>query len=216
MKTLVMSDLYPCFCRSLANKGYKIIPTKKINIFLEPEQRHADMQELIIQNKRFRIEDCHSPVAKDYPQNVRLNCLYLGGKLYGRIDAIDTSVLDFCRKREIPLVSVKQGYTRCSALVIAGDAVITADKSIEKALKNNGAEVLSIQPGHIRLEGFGCGFIGGAGFFDNGTAYFFGDIAKHPDYEKIKVFCSKYHSEIEILNREEPLTDIGGVVIRTE
>ena len=216
MKTLVMSDLYPCFCRSLAEKGYKIIPTKKISAFLEPEQRHADMQELVIENRRFRIEDCQSPVSGDHPQNVRLNCLYLGGRLYGRIDAIDASVLDFCRERGIPLVSVKQGYTRCSALVIGGSAVITADKSIEKALRSNGAEVLLVQPGHIRLEGFDCGFIGGAGFSDNDVTYFFGDITKHPDYERIKVFCAKYYSKIEILNREEPLTDIGGVVIRTE
>ena len=42
MKALLMSDLYPYFCRSLEKKGYKIIPTKKINAFLEPEQRHAD------------------------------------------------------------------------------------------------------------------------------------------------------------------------------
>ena len=193
MKALLMSDLYPYFCRSLEKKGYKIIPTKKINAFLEPEQRHADMQELIIQNRRFRIEECQRPVAKDYPQNVRINCLFLGGKLYG-----------------------KQGYTRCSSLVIGDNAVITADKSIAKALKADGAEVLSIQPGHIRLEGFEYGFIGGAGFFDNGTTYFFGNIKKHPDYERIKVFCAEYNSKIEILNREEQLTDIGGVVIRTE
>lgn len=216
MKALVMSDLYPCFCRSLKEIGYKIIPTKKINTFLEPEQRHADMQELVIQDRYFRIEDCQSPVAWDYPQNVRLNCLYLGGRLYGKTDATDVSVLAFCRERGIPLVHVKQGYTRCSALVIGDSAVITADKSIEKALKSNRAEVLSVQPGHIRLEGFDCGFIGGAGFFDNGAVYFFGNITKHPDYGRIKAFCEKYHSKIEILNREEPLTDIGGVVIRTE
>lgn len=216
MKALLMSNLYPCFCRSLAEKGYKIIPTKKISAFLEPEQRHADMQELIIQNRRFRIEDCQGPVAKDYPQNVRLNCLFLGGKLYGKMDAADASVLAFCREKGIPLVHVKQGYTRCSSLVIGDKAVITADKTIAKALKADGAEVLSIQPGHIRLEGFEYGFIGGSGFFDNGTTYFFGNITKHPDYERIKVFCAKYNSKIEILNREEPLTDIGGVVIRTE
>ena len=121
-----------------------------------------------------------------------------------------------CAAKKIPLVHVKQGYTRCSSLVIGDNAVITADKSIAKALKADGAEVLSIQPGHIRLEGFEYGFIGGAGFFDNGTTYFFGNIKKHPDYERIKVFCAEYNSKIEILNREEQLTDIGGVVIRTE
>lgn len=215
MKTLYMSDDYPCFCRELQRYGYRIIPTEKIECFYAPEQRHADMQRLVIRQKVFTLRDCLSPVGREYPTNVRLNCLYLGGRLYGNLNAADAAVLAFCRKNKIAVVHVNQGYTRCSALVLNDRAVITADSSLEKALQNDGAEVLSVTPGHIRLEGFDYGFIGGAGFSDGDRVYFFGNNTKHPDYTKIKVFCEKNHAEIHILCEKEPLTDIGGVVQQT-
>ena len=53
MKTLFMSDLYPCFCEELIKRGYNIIPTENIEVFHKPEQRHADMQLLMIENTVF-------------------------------------------------------------------------------------------------------------------------------------------------------------------
>ena len=213
MKALVINTEYNCFCRELERHGYNIIPTKKIETFLKPEQRHADMQILPIKDRVFTLDTCVDPIGKNYPENVRLNCLYIGGGLYGRISAADASVLDFCAKEGIECVDVKQGYTRCSALALNDHAVITSDSSIQKALESGGAEVLRIKEGHIRLDGYDYGFIGGASFADDNTVFFFGNAKKHPDFEKIKAFCDKYHSEIEILCREEPLTDIGGAVI---
>ncbi len=62
MKKLVMSKKYPCFCEELNKFGYEIIPTKKINTFLEPEQYHADMQILCIKNK------VHQKTGKKLPR----------------------------------------------------------------------------------------------------------------------------------------------------
>ena len=122
-------------------------------------------------------------------------------------------MLDYCKNNGIKTVNVNQGYARCSTLIVAQNAAITADKSIEKALKSNGAEALLISEGNIRLEGFDYGFIGGASCTDEKTVYFFGNVKKHPDYEKIKAFCDRYNSNIEILCEDEPLTDIGGAVL---
>lgn len=213
MKQLLMNDSYPAFCEELAQNGYQIIPAKKIEMFSSPEQRHADMQALSICGKLFTIETCRLPVGKNYPYNVRLNCLYISKRLYGNLKAADTSVLDFCRQNNIHCVHVNQGYARCSALVINERAVITADKSIQKALQNDGVEVLFIQPGHILLEGFNYGFIGGASFSDEKTVYFFGDISKHPDFQQMNRFCKKHDAKIKILCKTAPLTDIGGAVI---
>ena len=213
MKKLVMSKKYPCFCEELNKFGYEIIPTKKINTFLEPEQYHADMQILCIKNKVITLDDCIKKPGKNYPENILLNCLYHNNKLYGKLSATDSSVREYCRENNIETVNVNQGYTRCSTLVVNEKAVITADKSIEKGMKNNGAEVLLISAGNIVLEGFDYGFIGGASFSDNNTIYFFGDITKHPDYNKIKEFTSKHNSIIEILCKTQPLTDIGGAVL---
>ena len=216
MKRLVMSGLYPCFCEEAARHGYDIIPTKKINAFHKPEQLHADMQILKIRDRIFTLEGCVNKAEKNYPKNVLLNCLYFKNRLYGKLDTVDPSILEYCRESGIETVNVNQGYTRCSALVIGGkgnSAIITADKSIEKALKNNGEEVLLISSGNIRLEGFEYGFIGGSGFCDDGRVFFFGDVQKHPDYEKIRAFCEKYNSNIDILCESEPLTDVGGAVV---
>lgn len=213
MKKLVMSKKIPCFCEELNKFGYEIIPTKKINTFLEPEQYHADMQILCIKNKVITLDDCIKKPGKNYPENILLNCLYHNNKLYGKLSATDSSVREYCRENNIETVNVNQGYTRCSTLVVNDKAVITADKSIEKGMKNNGVEVLLISAGNIVLEGFDYGFIGGASFSDNNTIYFFGDITKHPDYNKIKEFTSKHNSIIEILCKTQPLTDIGGAVL---
>ena len=213
MKTLFMSDLYPCFCCELAKLGYNIIPTKNIGVFHEPERRHADMQLLKIYNVLFSLKDCQKPIGKNYPDNILLNCLFFGNRLYGKLSAVDDVVLDFCKDNHIETVNVNQGYARCSTLVINDNAAITADKSIEKAFKSHGADVLLISAGNIRLDGFDYGFIGGSGFADCRITYFFGDISKHPDYEKIRAFCKKYNSNIEVLCPSEPLTDIGGVVV---
>ena len=213
MKKLVMSKKYPCFCEELNKFGYEIIPTKKINTFLEPEQYHAYMQILCIKNKVITLDDCIKKPGKNYPENILLNCLYHNNKLYGKLSATDSSVREYCRENNIETVNVNQGYTRCSTLVVNDKAVITADKSIEKGMKNNGVEVLLISAGNIVLEGFDYGFIGGASFSDNNTIYFFGDITKHPDYNKIKEFTSKHNSIIEILCKTQPLTDIGGAVL---
>ena len=139
--------------------------------------------------------------------------LALGGR--GDVDQHENfkEILQYCRENNIETVNVNQGYTRCSALVVNDKAVITADKSIEKGMKNNGVEVLLISAGNIVLEGFDYGFIGGASFSDNNTIYFFGDITKHLDYYKIKEFTSKHNSIIEILCKTQPLTDIGGAVL---
>lgn len=213
MNNVIISDLYPCFCEALRAFDYNIIPTKNINEFSEPEQKHADMQVLRINNSIFTLDGCVKTAGKSYPENVLLNCLYLNNKLYGKLSALDDSVLEYCRENGIKTVNVNQGYTRCSTLVVNKKAAITADKSIEKALKNDGADVLLIEPGHIELKGFNYGFIGGASFCDNNKVFFFGNIKAHPDYDKIKQFCDKNKLNIEILRKDMPLTDIGGAVV---
>lgn len=213
MKQLIMSSQLPCFCDALADRGYIIIPTKNIDEFYTPERSHADMQVLQVRDKVFTLDDCQNQINRKYPKNVLLNCLYLNDKLYGNLNAVDPVVKEYCNQCGIEMIYVNQGYARCSTYVLNQNAVITADTSIEKAVAENGAEVLRISPGHIRLPGFDYGFIGGAGFCDDGNAYFFGDISLHPDYDRVEAFCKKHGIQITALCKTQPLTDIGGTVL---
>ncbi|MCH5296479.1 MAG: hypothetical protein J1E85_02295 [Ruminococcus sp.] len=227
MKRLIMSDKYSCFYNELIDIGYQIIPTDTIVVFHTPEQKHADMQCLKIDDKYFILNECdrlkHSlnplnPIVishkagKKYPENVLLNCLYLDNILYGKSSAISSEVKEYCNENNIKIVNVNQGYTRCSTLIVNEKAAITADISIAKALKNNGVEVMKISEGHIILEGFNYGFIGGAsGKIDN-RIVFFGNVKNHPDFNKIETFIKNHGKDIQILCPQMPLTDIGGIV----
>lgn len=227
MKKIIMSNVYGCFCTEFNKIGYEIIPADTISSFHTPEQRHADMQCLKIGDKYFILNECNNlkhhlallnptvifqKAEKNYPKNVLLNCLYLNDVLYGKVSAIADEVKDFCNINQIKIVNVNQGYTHCSTLVIDENAVITADNSIATSLENNGVEVLKICAGHIVLEGFNYGFIGGAGIQIDDIIFFFGNIKNHPDYNKIEHFISKHNKNIKILSSEIPLTDIGGIV----
>lgn len=142
-----------------------------------------------------------------------MNFLFLNNTLYGNLSSIDTNLLDYCIKNNIKTVNVNQGYARCSTLVLNNNAAVTSDLSIEKALKNNGVEVLLISSGNIVLDGYNYGFIGGAsGKIDENTVAFFGDIENHPDYNNIENFCWKHNVSIKVICKDIPLTDIGGIV----
>jgi hypothetical protein len=212
MKTVIMSDLYPCFGTELAKYGYRIIPSKNISAFSKPERSHADMQALRINNVMFSLDDCVKKAGEKYPENILLNCLFLNNTLYGKLDSTDDSVIHYCRNNNIKLVNVNQGYTRCSTLAINNKAAITADKSIEKALKNNGVEVLLIEPGYIKLDGFDYGFIGGASFkIAPDTLAFTGRLTGHPDQNRILCFLASHGIEPVHLT-QYPAFDIGSAV----
>lgn len=228
MSTFVMSDKYPCFVKEIEKLGHTVISSDTVDIFSIPEQKHADMQILPINNDIFLINECtvlaeklpkerllfcYKKAGNKYPEDILLNFLYLNNTLYGKLSAIDKNLLDYCKENNIRTVNIKQGYARCSTLVLNKKAVITSDLSIEKALKKDGVEVLLISSGSIVLDGYDYGFIGGAsGKIEENTIAFFGNVTSHPDYKKIENFCENHNISIKIICKDMPLTDIGGIV----
>ena len=228
MSTFVMSDKYPCFVREIENLGHTVISSDTVDIFPIPEQKHADMQILPINNDIFLINECtvlaeklpkerllfcNKKAGNKYPEDILLNFLYLNNTLYGKLSAIDKNLLDYCKENNIKTVNINQGYARCSTLVLNEKALITSDLSIEKALKKDGVEVLLISSGNIILDGYDYGFIGGAsGKIDENTVVFLGNITNHPDYRRIENFCENHNISIKIICKDMPLTDIGGIV----
>ncbi len=228
MSTFVMSDKYPCFVREIEKLGHTVMASDTVNAFPKPEQQHADMQILLINDSLFILNECLSLAEKlshknlcfcanyagnKYPENILLNFLFIGNTLYGKLSAIDKNLLDYCSENNIKTINVNQGYARCATLVLNNNAAITSDASIEKALRTNGVEVLVISQGNIALDGYNYGFIGGAsGKIDRNTIVFFGNITRHPDFALINAFCKKHNTEIKILCNNMPVTDIGGIV----
>lgn len=144
-----------------------------------------------------------------YPQDVAYNVFSHGGLLYGRTDTLDGAVIAAAKEQGIAVRHVRQGYAGCSALS-CGDFVLTADPSLSEALRADGATVVRLTSGGIRLPGYGYGFIGGAAGTCARTAIFFGDFGKHPNGRMI---CEVLDGHgIEGLSvGTDVLTDYGGI-----
>ncbi len=154
-----------------------------------------------------------SDIAPKYPESVSYNCAYIGGKLFCNTKTADESIIDFCNEKGIELIHVNQGYTKCSMLAVGENAFITADDVIAEKGRKAGFDVLKIRSGHILLDGYDYGFIGGtAGMLDEKSILFFGDPKTHADGKEITRFIiSKGFNIITLF--DGTLTDVGGLVI---
>jgi hypothetical protein len=144
--------------------------------------------------------------AGAYPFDLPLDVLLFGGALIGREEFIP---LELSEGRRV--VSVKQGYAKCSSLVFGG-CLVTADGGIARAGRVLGGEVCQICPGFIALPGYDCGFIGGASGVVGQEVLFFGDPTRHPDGERILSLISASGFEWKGLS-DLPLTDYGGLTV---
>ena len=148
--------------------------------------------------------------AADYPCDAGMNLLNLGKNLIYAKGISCGDIVNFLTSGgEFRLISVRQGYTRCAALPVGEESLITADPGIVLAAETAGLQVLQIEPAHVTLEGFPYGFFGGAGFLlDSDTMAFTGTIENHPDRGRILDFLVKRGFRVKYLT-ELPLFDIG-------
>lgn len=214
-------------CRKL---GFDVFTTEPMYTLLPFEQYHADMQMMIAdKNTVFVLQECialqkylkyhfknviqtQKELKKTYPENILLNIAWLKNAAICNTKAIDIAVQRYCTAHNISLYHTKQGYAKCSSVILNHTALITADPSIFNAAVQNKLDVLKIGEGHIRLKGADHGFIGGCcGNIDENLLGFCGEIQKHPDYKNMRSFCNNYHIELESLCSGE-LEDIGGIV----
>ena len=145
----------------------------------------------------------------EYPSDVLFDALSAGGIVYGRKDCVSHMILDDADG----FVPVKQGYARCSVALLSENCAVTADKGLYNALSSHGCDVLLIRPGHIALDGYDTGFIGGAGGRLGERLYcFFGNVLSHPDGADIVRFAEKHKIKAVSLS-DEPLSDHGGFIV---
>lgn len=232
-KYAILSDCCDRICDKLSSLGYKLIYTQCVDGFISYEQKHADMQCIVVNDSVFVLKECdylyqklvdlcckvvfaYKVISSEYPHNIALNAKIIGKYLIGNLKYLDINLLDFCVDNGYELIDVKQGYTACSIAKVTDNAIITADESICRALANTEIEVLKITNQNIILCGAKrgeSGFIGGASvLLDEHNMLFFGDIEKHPDYQKIRDFCNSKGVKIHKID-EIDLTDIGGVIL---
>ncbi len=212
MKIAIVDSRIPrdaeCALSVYADKIVKLPPCSRLQA---PVSAHPDMlvfitDRQIITGKRYFEENraifhelsllcgretvvAGTELALNYPSDVKFNGFTAGGRIFGLASALSETVLAWAKKASIPVVNIRQGYAKCSTCVVTENAVITEDASIERAMLENGIDVLRVTSGQVALDGYDCGFIGGASGADSENVYFCGDVSQHPDFDEIESFC---------------------------
>ncbi len=242
MSLLLLSESTPrAVVRAAEAHGFDALPVPSAYGMARPVASHPDMlffcgfgrffvREIHLDSPRIReLADaaarrgymlCPTSDAPSeiYPADVTFNCFALPQTaLIGKADYISGAVKRAATSSRLPVIDTKQGYTKCSSAVIAGESrtdclIITSDPSIVKTSAEIGVRAVKIAVGHVALPGYDTGFIGGASFATSHALYFLGDVSRHPDFDRIVSAAASVGREVISLS-SEPLYDAGCLLI---
>ena len=160
-----------------------------------------------------RIDLINDTQTNEYPHDILLNAAPVGKDLFCYADHTASELTQHPAYR---IQNVRQGYAKCSVIPIGDNALITADPSIAKQAQAIGKEVLNIQSGHVHLDGYNTGFIGGCTSYSpyqsSKCIFFCGNFNHHPDASRISSFCYKHGYQPQSLG-EFSLYDIGTIFL---
>lgn len=233
LSILVSSKLPKDITDNMKREGFNPIHLPEFKMLDKPVSAHPDMLIALLpnnailtyktyyeKNKKLFNELGNFVVTEDdpgkkYPEDIKLNALFVKNTLISHKNVSNTlvnSLFTFSDNKSINRITTKQGYARCSTCLLDAEHAITSDPSIKRALNEADIDVLEISAGNIKIKGYDTGFIGGASFVYKDTVYFFGDISKHADADKITDYIESLDKQYVSLSKDE-LTDYGGAVI---
>lgn len=215
---------------NLSFLGCKVIPCEPCNNLYPAISGHPDiLMHLLEPNKlilhkgaskafektllklHFNVIRSSQYLQSEYPNDISLNAVNTQDFFLHLLKNSDKSLLDQVNHKK--LIDVKQGYTKCSTVILPFNAFITSDKSIYSALLAENADVLLLPPGDILLPGLDYGFIGGTcGLINNRTLAFYGSLDFYPHKALILNFLKKYKIDVKYLYNG-PLIDRGSILI---
>jgi hypothetical protein len=153
-----------------------------------------------------------APTKPDYPEDAAFCAVILEGYLIHRLDITAPNILKYGMEQNFQFIDVRQGYTKCSTVVVDDRSVITSDPGIIKALSPfPDISVLAVTSGYVTLTGFPYGFLGGASGRVGNEIIFNGDLSKHPDFTRICEFIKRRGLAVRYFTEYE-LEDIGSII----
>ena len=213
--------------KELLRLGLDIIESQAAENMISPVRNHTDIVLHHLGDKTFVAEPgvysyfkeilyggdvlCGKQAVQDkYPNDCFYNVARIADTVFLKV--ADDVILDFDNLNYTKKIYTRQGYCKCNICVVSENAFITSDEGIYKQGINNGFDVLKINSGHIDIDGYEYGFIGGAsGLIAKDILAFCGDVSGHPDHENIKSFLRNYNVYIQNLSNSK-LFDIGSVI----
>lgn len=172
----------------------------------------AREQFLALESIGYSIVLCDERPSDKYPTDISLNCVSIGRNIVANTKFASAQIHKIAKSRGLRMLHVNQGYTKCATVCVADTAIITADPSIYGCAVKNGICALKIREGHVGLDGYGTGFIGGATGKLEDAVLFCGDLSTHPDASRISEFCAS-HKKSAVSLGSGALYDYGTVMI---
>ena len=161
------------------------------------------------------VSDKLSPA---YPNDCRYNATCTGKFFIHKLDITDSELLSAAKTNcgdELQLINVRQGYTKCSTVIVDEDSIITYDKGIAKPCEAVGMSVLLVEPGFVKLRDADTGFIGGASGRVDDEIVFNGNLSAHPNFREITTFIEDRGLDCKWFDSYE-LEDIGSIITITD
>lgn len=166
------------------------------------------------------LTDKPTDLGYRYPENIKYNAVCMGNFFIHNLRYTAPTLLDKAKTLSLNLIDVKQGYTKCNMVVLNDHYAITADEGILNSVNKKFTQcskssdkihLLSVSPGHVKLEGFPYGFLGGASGRVDNEIIFNGNLKAHPDYEEICEFIASQDLKLKYFE-EYQLEDIGSII----
>ncbi|HPS58072.1 MAG TPA: hypothetical protein PK514_08190 [Spirochaetota bacterium] len=216
-------------CINLEKAGLHILRIPPTDRLQGPLSAHPDMQLFIHDNNAFvqphidksflhQLEKfcnttlCKTELHPEYPGDIAYNVACTGRFAIHSLERTDPAILHYLRDIGTCLIDTRQGYSKCSTLIVDETSIITADRSIDKSAREAGMSSLLIGAGHVDLPGYKYGFIGGATGRFMDMVLFTGSIEGHPDRDRIHAFIESRGLKVKILSQQKVL-DIGSIII---
>ncbi len=206
IKVLISKILPHSIRDELVRLGYSTIEVRPSENLTTELRFHPDMLCFKLPNGVWLSEANSIKLGNAYPDDCVFNCATIGRTLVFGNEYIAQAHGHLFERA----VHVKQGYVKCSTIVLDDSSLITSDPSISNALKDS-FEVLKVTNDKILLNGYNCGFIGGTCGVLGKIIAFTGKIEKHPDYRNIKAFARDFGFDVYSLS-DQPLYDYGGLI----
>jgi len=212
---------------NLRHNGFSVIAAPLTDLVDTPVSGHPDIQMFIHEKNLFvhpdidkkfiksiegyvNVIQCSTKLKKNYPDDIPYNIALVGDYAIHRKGFTDKIIQDYLLNCGIDIVDAKQGYAKCSTLIVDNKSIITSDISISNAAKSVGIDTLLISAGFIDLPGYNHGFIGGASGSFCGVIYLTGSIDHHPDRIEIESFIESKNMKLKILSNKR-IVDTGSL-----
>lgn len=184
-------------------------------LFASEYLRHTDFTDRL-SALGAELEFCGNAKSAEYPHDAGLNFCILSDKLICNRKTANAGIVNKLTIERAGIIQTNQGYTKCSVCVIDAGHIISSDLGICKKCENLGIAVEFVSGAHIKLDGFGSGFIGGAAFkVAADKLAFTGAITDASVKADIEQFLNELGVSADYLTCEQTF-DIGSAIPLTE